>query len=38
MEIIITPWFNVKNYGGRGQGVGNREFWYTSSKFYSDNT
>ena len=30
--------FNVKKYGDRGRGAGGREFWYNSSKFYSDNT
>ena len=30
--------FYVKNYEDLGQGAEEREFWYSSSKFYSDIT
>ena len=35
---LQKPLFYVKRYGGRGGGAGDHEFWYTSSKVYSDIT
>ena len=38
--LIFTPevFIQCKKNGGLGRGVGDSEFWYTSSKFYSDIT
>ena len=33
--LIFTFSFNLKKYGARGRKARDREFWYTSSKFYS---
>ena len=34
--LLQKSLFYIKEYGGRGQGAVDREFGYTSSKFYSD--